>query len=119
MMDYSKFAAMLNAELPDIKFYLDYIPEKKSLPAVSYQHVAHSAARLLDGTKSGQSDTWRLALVVDNIEDMGTLVNQVESLHNTTTNDYQRVFVRIVSGQSQDIDQPNRQTLVDVQTYEA
>lgn len=118
-MDYSKFAKLLNDNLPDITFYLDFVPDKKPLPAVSYQHVSHSAARLLDGTKSGQSDTWRMALVVDNIDDMGPLVNSVESLHNIITNDYQRVFVRVVSGQSQDIDQPNRQTLVDVQTYEA
>lgn len=116
-MNLMKFQKLLKDNLT-VKSWLDYVPEQQEKPAVSYIHVAHSAAKLLNGQKSGRSDSWRLFLVAEDEESLQALVEEVEQLDNIRTDDYQRVFANLNSGQAQGVEEPFRRAVFDIQTYE-
>lgn len=103
----------------DCKAHLDQVPEKARLPAIAYRHSANSAARLLDGTRSGRSDTWAVVIVTKSDDDIQSLVEQAELLHNSNNDDYQRVFITLGSVGAMTKDEVTRNTTLTIQTFEA
>ena len=104
--------------LRPVNAYLDNVPENATLPAVSYKHLNHNFTTLLDGSKTGNSDRWELKIVTVDDADIEMLVNQLETLHNSSNSDYQRIFVTVGSIGTKVKDQPFRSTTVNIQTYE-
>ena len=111
------FYSMLNSLL-DCEVYRGYIPESELLPAVSFVDIAHPFSRLLDGEKVSQFDTWRVTVLSTDSDQMKTIVNQLETLDNTSTDEFQRVFV-IYGNSVEDSDgkQDYQRTTLDLRTY--
>ena len=112
------FFSYLSSNLP-VKIWADYLPEDEPKPAISFVHIASPFSRVLNGSKTGRNDTWRLSLFANSEPELKTLVNQVENLDNTGNDVYQRVFVIFVERlPNLSNDQNFFQAIIDLQTYE-
>jgi|TARA_R110000764_G_scaffold231623_2_gene323328 hypothetical protein len=99
--------------------YRDFIPEGATLPAISFVDITHAFSRVLDGSKTNKFDTWRLSLVCENSTDMSALVNEIETIDNTSTDEFQRIFVIYKNSDPQsDVDQGFYRSTIDLKTYE-
>jgi len=117
-MNDEKFYSLLSA-IASCDVYRDFVPEGVNLPAISFVDITHAFSRILDGSKTNKYCTWRLSLICENSEDMGTLVNQIETIDNTSTDEFQRIFVIYRNSDPQsDIDQGFYRSTIDLQTYE-
>lgn len=116
-MDIEKLQRLLKSNFT-CKCHLDTLPENARFPAISFKHISHSAARLLDGSKSGRSDTWVCEIVTKKDEDIKKLVDQAEMLHNLSNDEYQRVYVTLGNVGTQLKDEITRSTLFTLQTFE-
>ena len=117
-MNDEKFYSLLSS-IASCDVYRDFVPEGVNLPAISFVDITHAFSRILDGSKTNKYCTWRLSLICENSEDMGTLVNQIETIDNTSTDEFQRIFVIYRNSDPQsDIDQGFYRSTIDLQTYE-
>jgi hypothetical protein len=117
-MNDDKFYSMLSTFLP-CPVYRDFVPENETSPAVSFIDVSHTFNRVLDGSKSGRKSTWRVSVVASTSSEISTLVNLIETLDNTVTDEFQRVFIIYQNGDPQsDPDQKYYLSTIDIQTYE-
>lgn len=112
------FFGFISAALT-VKCWSDFVPEKEPLPAVSFIHISSPITRILDGSKTGKYHTWRVSLFANTDAELKGLVNQLESLDNTSNSDYQKVFVLFTKRLPNDSeDQKFFSAIVDIQTYE-
>jgi len=92
MMNDAKFYQMIHLH-SGVDVWPDFVPEDATLPAISYVQISDKFNRVLEGSKSAKSDTWRLSLVCNDLEELEQLVNLVETIDNTVKDGYQRIFV--------------------------
>ena len=117
-MNDANFYSMLSS-LASCDVYRDFVPEGATLPAISFVDITHAFSRVLDGSKTNKYSTWRLSLIVENSTDMLTLVNELETIDNTSTDKFQRIFVIYRNSDPQsDIDQGFYRSTINLQTYE-
>ncbi len=101
-----------------LKVYLDFVPESAEKPAVSWVHISDSSARLLDGDKTGPSNTIRVSVVATSIEDISNYVNIGEAVDNTSNADFTNIFVlNTIIASKDDTDSSYRQAFIDYQLY--
>jgi len=113
-----KFYSLISSAV-SCDVYRDFVPEGIALPAISFVDITHAFNRVLDGSKTNKFDTWRLSLIAENSTDMQTLVNEIETIDNTSTDGFQRIFVIYRNSDPQsDIDQGFYRSTIDLQTYE-
>ena len=77
-----------------VDVWVDFVPEKKPYPAVTYTHVSNPPSkRLLNGNKDANSDTWRVSVITESYDDRETILAQLKTLDNSFSNDFKNVFI--------------------------
>jgi hypothetical protein len=111
----------VNSLLTDIfglTVYIDFVPESAYKPAVSWVHISDSSVRVLDGDKTGRSNTIRVSIATDSIEDLSNYVNIGEAADNTSNADFTNIFVlNTIIASKDDTDSSYRQAFIDYQLY--
>lgn len=116
-MDLAKFQTFI-ARVSGVSCYPDVVPETAELPAISYMHISDLRSRDLTGEVSGKRNTWRLSLVGKNLSSVSQLAATIENLDNSSSAEYQNVFIRFSTINSSDLSSPHRRAFVDIETYE-
>lgn len=97
--------------------YADFIPEGKELPAVSFTHIANGGSRILKGHRTGLWDTWRVLIVGKNRSEIKSIADQIKTVDNASSDDFQRIFVMSDGGIPALPDDKTRTSFVDIKTY--
>lgn len=101
--------------------YMDFIPEKKSLPAISYSHIANGNIRLQNGNRTGVWDTWRIIIVGNKSKYTSAQAihsELVKNLDNTSSADFKNSFVIYADKVPMTQDDPTVSYVVDIRTYD-
>ena len=109
------FTALLKTKATRV--YADFVPEKKTLPAVSYTHIANGGDRILEGSRSGLWDTWRVMIVGSSRGDSEDLLALIKTLDNTSTAAFPNVLVLADGNITASPDDKIRTAFVDIKTY--
>ena len=97
--------------------YIDFIPEKKPLPAVVYSHIADGFSRVLKGGKSGNWDTWRVLCIGRSRTEIQALKTAIKSLDNTKSDYFSNIFVVAEGNIPARPEDKTRTAFVDIKTY--
>ncbi len=98
--------------------YTDFVPESAHKPAVSWVHITDVSSRLLDGDKTGISNTIRVSVVGNSMEEISNYVNIGEAADNTSNADFTNIFVlNTIIASKDDTDSSYRQAFIDYQLY--
>ena len=100
-----------------VKVYPDFIPEKNSLPAIQYTHIAEGSSRVLSGNKSGVWNTWRVIAVGNNNAERTALFESLQALDNSKNEDFSNVFIIAQSNLPYTPEDKTRSLFVDIKTY--
>ena len=100
--------------------YADFVPENKSLPAITYSHVGNGFTRIHNGRKTGKWDTWRIRVIGDRSKylDCQAVRDELLAMDNISTDDFTNCYV-IMDGKVPS--QPEDETIVyylDIRTYD-
>lgn len=87
-----------------VECYLDIIPDESALPAAYVGYTAQSPLirRQVNGYKIGEGEIHQVGLVAGSMSELASLANQFELLDNTSSADFQRVFVRLLTRDNSD-----------------
>ncbi len=80
----------------EISIYSNILPEGTVKPALVVTEVANSSNRVLEGRKTGVQTVWRVTIYVRDDSELNALLDVLESLDNTSNNDFQRIFSQYV-----------------------
>ena len=100
------------------RVYADFVPEKKTLPAVAYSHLSNGGSRLLKGSRTGLFDTWRVMIVCKTRTECDALLLTLSELDNTKSADFMNVFVIADGGIQAQPEDKTRTAFIDIKTYD-
>ena len=84
---------LLKSIVPEgVTVYRNVVPEGISKPCVSVTEVSNNTKRVIAGQKYGKQAVWRVTVYVKNDDDMQGLLDILENLDNTTSDDFQRIM---------------------------
>lgn len=110
------FKRLLKTKISEV-VYADFVPEGKALPAVAFTHVADGFTRILNGNKSGLWNTWRVMCVGANRAESELLAEKLKELDNTSSTDFQNVFIIAEGNTPASPEDKTRTAFVDIKTY--
>ena len=75
--------------------YLDIVPNSVTLPATALTSIDYDSLvnRALAGNKMGNTSEHRISLICNTMGELADLVNQIELLDNTESDDFQKIRV--------------------------
>lgn len=114
-MNSKGFKALLDTKAERV--YIDFVPEGKTLPAVSFTHVGDASARILNGNKSGGWDTWRVMIIGKNRTQTNEIRDSLLLLDNTTSQHFKNIFVMAEGNIPARPEDATRTAFVDIKTY--
>lgn len=108
--------ALLKSVLePTYLVYSDVVPESDNNGAVAITNVANPTSRVLSGKKYGMVSTWRVTVIAPSKSVRQTIGDILETLDNTSNNDFNRVYVDLVNKEGKDTeDQPVVRSFYDI-----
>lgn len=116
-MNYSGFRQTILSALSNVKVYADLVPEKSSLPAIAFTHIANNNNRTLNGEKSATWDTWRASIIAKTKSECDTIVNQLNTLDNTSNSHFKNIFLILEGSVPVSPDDRTVTSFVDFKTY--
>ena len=97
--------------------YRNEIPSGISKPSVSVTEIANTSKRVLSGDKYGTATTWRVNIYVSDDNDMPALLAILESLDNTSNNDFQKILTDYVLTETRQPNQTLTRAFYDLNLY--
>ena len=91
-----KLIALLKTTLGHNRVYGSVPAEGAVLPLVYLTEVANPILRDLSGDKESRPATWRLTFHVSDESTLPNIFASIETLDNTKTSDFQRIFTQYV-----------------------
>ncbi len=117
-MKRQQLMALLSARF-DEEVYIDYAPNSAEPPYVVFNHINNNRSqRNLDNSLAGKSDTWRVTVYGQDRIDCDRLMNNLESVDNTSNADFQRVNIINVADDSDLPEMDFSRSFVDLETYD-
>lgn len=112
------FRTFIADHLSPVSVYQDLVPEGVEEAACAITFTAVDQDRVLEGTISGKTNTFRVAVVAADDFDVKSIVEDLEKLDNTRTSEYSRIFAQLVNWEARESNQPYRRAFVDVRVYQ-
>lgn len=109
---------LLQSHLSPVAIYQDVVPEGVEETACAVSFLALEEDRVLEGGVVGEMNSFRVAVVGQNDFDVKSVVEDLESLDNTKTSNFGRIFARLSNWEARDSNQPYRRAFVDVRVYQ-
>lgn len=118
-MNRKAFHALLSSAL-SVKVWPDFIPERKSIPAVAYDHSSDNRSRILNGKSSGVFDNWRITIIGNSRQECDDIKDQILLLEQSalTAGDFQSIMVLSVTDDPVNALDKTYRISIDVRTYE-
>jgi len=102
----------------DEAVWIDFVPEKKTIPAVTYTHLANGGIRKLKGSRAGLWDTWRVLAVGNNRTESDAILAKLKTLDNTDNADFKSVFILADGDIPAQPEDKEFRAFVDLKTYD-
>ena len=96
----------------------DLVPEGVTEPACAVSFISVDETRVLSGDIGGTTNTFRVAVVASDDNDVKSIVETLETLDNTRNTDFSRIFSRLINWEARESNQPYRRAFVDVRVYQ-
>ncbi len=109
---------LLNSKGYGVKVFNDFVPEDEDLPAITYSHINYKGDRVLSGSITGESDTWRISIICKTIPECDILLKQVRLLDNTSSNYFQKVLVININDEPAQPKSKVKRSFVDIKTFD-
>lgn len=97
--------------------YRNEIPGGITKPSISVTEISNASKRVLSGDKFGIVTVWRVNIYVTDDDDMPALLAILESLDNTSNNDFQRIFTDYVLTETRQPNQSLTRAFYDLNLY--
>jgi len=107
----------LLAESLVVKVYPDYVPESADRPAVCYVNITNLHERDMDGNKQAKSSHWRVTIVADTFADLSVIIDALEALDNTSTDEFSKIYSTLELIEPKDEEALYRRAFVDLTIY--
>jgi hypothetical protein len=105
---------LVKSVVPGYKVYNNFVPENKS-PALAVSNITYSnSGRRLSGKAFGKGSIHRISVVTKTDAESKDIVNKVLLLDNTTTDDFQRVYVEVTSVEPFEMSTPLRRVFIEL-----
>ena len=101
----------------DITVYTGTVPEGVTKPCVGVSMVANSDDRVLDGSKHGNAQTYRVTVFAPLESQIDTILDTLETLDNTVNADFQRIFGQWILTESKQPGQVLARAFYDLTLY--
>ena len=115
-MNIIAFKALLETKTTD-DVYIDFVPEGKTIPALSFTHITDGWLRILNGHKSGVWDSWRVLIVGNSRAECDAILTSLDELDNTKSNDFSKVFIMAKGNLISSPSDKTRTAFLDIKTY--
>lgn len=112
--DYLEQVGNLLESKLSVPVYSGEIPESQRNTAVMFQNVANPFGRVVDGAKTKFQTTYRITVVAVNDSELESVLEDLEDLDNTVSDDFQRIFTNLVLREQGLIKEPYRRAFVDM-----
>lgn len=118
MSDLLNVMSLLTSVL-SIPVYRGQIPESDdSSVAVAVTNVAYPfQGRTLSGRKYGKSSTWRITIVGDSQSSVESVIEQLDDIDATSSENFQRIFTNLVQTEYELSTVSYRRAFVDMTVY--
>jgi hypothetical protein len=107
--------AYLKASLT-VEVYSSVVPEHADVPAVALSNVAFESDRVLSGDKTKRLSRWRVTAVAKP-NDLQSLVDELESIDNTSNDVFRKVFVQLQIIEDKDPIDVHQRAFIDITVY--
>ncbi|CAH9014961.1 putative tail-completion protein [Vibrio phage 142E35-1] len=114
MSVYTDVIAMLNDTL-SVPVFSDYVPETETSGAVALQEVSPDVAtRILDGSKHGHTDVFRVTIVAASTTVVEGVIDELEALDNTQYGQFSKIYGQKILMEPKNAQQPVRRAWYDL-----
>ena len=100
-----------------ITVYTGVIPEGVTKPCVSVSMVSNSDNRVIKGSKYGNSQVYRVTVFAPTEAEIETILDTLETLDNTKSSDFQRIFGQWILTESKQPGQVLSRAFYDLTLY--
>jgi len=108
--------SLFKTSLTDIGVWGGTIPENADVPAIAVYNVAFANDRVLSGKKTKRVSTWRITLV-DTTQNLQNSIDQIESIDNIVTDDFNRIWVELSLIEPKALTEPHQRAFFDITIY--
>lgn len=116
MSELTSVISLLKTKL-NCHVYSGQIPESQTEPSVVVTNVANPYSRTTSGRKVMKSTVWRVTVVAEYQSDVESIITELETMDNTMSDYFQRIFTNLAQTELGLTEQPYRRAFYDLIVY--